>query len=258
LSIKSDKATPYECYLFPLSCEVVNFLFSNPYETWRRLAAIGAENIEKLQSDPDFLKVWRHIRNQASDIFRVGGKQKQIDDIGELFSTFYVKMWTQNSWVLKVEGGCASLVIRLWALLFPPLPLPLCGGLVHEANHFRYLREKDLLNKSRAVLERHRSIMEVQALEEELVFLEKVSEYAPREISLVPNTNLILIRDSLIDVCRTHWNNFRKQGDGYSKRYNKNTARTVTENQERITKAMKMDMGKMSRNRKIMKVQFWT
>jgi hypothetical protein len=235
---------------------VVNFLFSNPYGTWRRLAVIGAENIEKLQSDPDFVKVWKHIRNQASDIFRLGGKQ--IDDIGELFSTFYVKMWTQDPWVLKVEKGCASLVIRLWALLFPPLPLPLCGGLVHEANHFKYLREKDLLNKSRAVLERHRSIMEVRALVEELDFLEKVSEYAPSEIAVVPDTNLILIRDSLPDGCRMHLNNFRKQGHGYSTRYHKITARVVSENQERIAKALKIDMEKMSRDRKILKVQFWT
>ena len=108
------------------------FVVSTIQETRFSLARMGAEDINKLEGNPDLLSVWRLIRGEAIFVLRNGGKS--VIQMGNFFPTFQVDMWTDFPWAFVTERN--SLVVRLWSLLFSST-FQLCGGLVHEASHYR-------------------------------------------------------------------------------------------------------------------------
>lgn len=149
----------------------------------KRIAIDGAKNIHSLQNDPDLPLVWRQIRNQVGEILEVADEDfPSIKKMGEYFPIFYIDMWTEQPWGFNPVRNSGSLVVCLWSLLFHSIFL-LSGGLVHEANHYRYLKCHDMLGRPEPEQTRfkkhHETQMEIDANTEQLGFFENVKKYFP-------------------------------------------------------------------------------
>ncbi|MFC1507193.1 hypothetical protein ACFLQ6_09020 [Thermoproteota archaeon] len=144
-------------------------------EIRKQLAKIGAKEINDLQNDQDLISVWRQNRNLIDELFIKAGRS--ISDIGDAFPEFYLDMWTEESWSFNSSRNSGSLVMCLWSLLFYST-FELSGALVHEANHYRYLKCNGMLGKPEPEQEEfyrtHCPQMEIEANEEQIEFLEKI------------------------------------------------------------------------------------
>lgn len=221
-----------------------------------RLARAGAQDIESLQDDPDILLVWRQIRGEVAYTLREGGKS--IMKIGNTFPTFRVDMWTDFPWAFDTERN--SLVLRFWSLLFSSA-FELSAGLVHEANHYRYLKKRGMLGKPESIQEefakQHRRRMEILAYEEQLTFLKRTANLFPDEIGVpLPKGYLTLSKEEIIQECRHNlmaWN----QKTDYSVDYKKAVLATGKTNYDRIAEIFGIDLTAIKVKRGSIEIRFW-
>ena len=152
-------------------------------------------------------------------------------------------MWTDSPWCFDTERN--SLAVRFWSLLFCP-SFQLAGGLVHEANHYRYLECNGMLGKPESVQEEfeksHRREMEILAREEELEFLERAAPYFPYETTIpMPKHNLVYRRNDIIEKCSASllaWN----EHEDYSEDSDKSNAIIGETNYRVIAQALGVDL----------------
>lgn len=220
-----------------------------------RLAKIGIENISKLQDDPELLHVWREIRTDVAAILKKG--DKDIVAIGDFFPTFQLDMWTDSPWLFDTERD--SLVVRLWSFLFSST-FQLSAGLVHEANHYRYLKTRTMLGKPESVQEefakKHRRRMEILALDEELRFLERTASRFPDQIEIpLTNGHLIYRKNEIIEKCRRNSLAWRQSKD-YSEDYKKNGRATSETNYRVIAQALGISLP-ATKNTQTIRLRFW-
>lgn len=206
-----------------------------------RVARLGALNIESLQDDPDTLLIWRQIRSETASTLREGGKS--IMKIGDAFPTIHVDMWTDFPWAFVTDRN--SLVLRFWSLLFSST-FELSAGLVHEANHYRYLKKRAMLGKPEPIqadfAKQHMRRMEILAHEEELMFLKRTADFFPEEIGvLMPKGYLSFSKNEIIQRCRYNLMAWRQNVD-YSVDYQKGVLATSKTNYDRIAEALGIDL----------------
>lgn len=220
-----------------------------------RLARAGAQDIERLQDDPDTLLVWRQIRSEVAATLREGGKS--ILKIGNTFPTFGVDMWTDFPWAFDTERN--SLVLRFWSLLFSSI-FELSADLVHEANHYRYLKKRGMLGKPESIQEefakQHRRRMEILAHEEALMFLKRTANLFPDEIGVaMPKGYLTFSKNEIIQECRHNliaWS----QNTDYSVDYKKGMLAISKTNYVKIAEVLGIDLTAITDKRGSIKVRF--
>lgn len=222
-------------------------------ETWKFIAILGAEDIYKLKNDQNFLSIWRYIRSQISEMLKLS--DKSVDDIAAIFPHFYMDMWTDCPWAFNTERNGGSLEIRLWALLFPPLPFQLCGGLIHEAHHYEYLRDNDLIGQPNSEQEKHRREMEILAYDKQLRFYKTVEHLIPEEISFIPETNLICNKSEIIEECAVTLQNWKKVPD-YASKYEDEIKSIGHGNYQLISEALQIDLNSMERKKGGFQIEF--
>ena len=220
-----------------------------------RLARIGALDISQLQNDPEVRVVWQQIRTEVAFTLRKAGES--IAALGHAFPTFQVDMWTDFPWAFVTERK--SLVVRLWSLLFAST-FKLCGGLVHEANHFRYLKKRGMLGKPDRIQEqfakKHMRRMEILAHEEELRFLRRAAPLFPDQIGvLMPKGYLTYSKIEIIEKCRRSLSAWTQAAD-YSREYERKALATGETNYERVAEALGIELPQIRDNRSIT-VRFW-
>jgi hypothetical protein len=213
-----------------------------------RLARVGAQDIEPLQDDPD--------RSEAASTLREGGKS--VVKIGNTFPTFRVDMWTDFPWAFDTERN--SLVLRFWSLLFSST-FELSAGLVHEANHYRYLKKRGMLGKPESIQEefakQHKRRMEILAHEEELMFLKRTANLFPDEIGVpMPKGYLTFSKNEVIQKCRHNLMAWSQNAD-YSVDYKKGILATSKTNYGRIAEVLGIDLTGIKDKRGSIKLRFW-
>lgn len=220
-----------------------------------KLARVGASDITKLHDDLNLLSVWGQIKREVA--FTLDKGRKSIIAIGEAFSTFQVDMWSKEPWSFDTERN--SMIIRLWSLLFSPT-LQLCGGLLHETNHYSYLKINNMLGKPEPEQEefskKNKRIMETLAHEEPLEFLQRAEIHFPEIIRVpMPKGDLIYHKSEIIEKCRRNlllW----KETEDYSEDYEEDVAATGEKNYQTIAQALGMNLDMISRRRGGVEIRF--
>lgn len=164
-------------------------------------------------------KTWKNLKNNLYSYFK--DQALSLDDVANDFKKITLTLNPSLSLCYDPKKG--KLIYQLWEFLFdlikddrecfavPALPAKLAGELVHEHNHYLFLRDHDLIGKE--TNSEYEDEMEKQALGAQIDFLEKCKRNVPPSslieqikvsewsIDGVPKLN----SDSSIDtISRTH------------------------------------------------------
>ena len=151
-----------------------------------RIAWLAWKDINLLRRSPFsnlFIKIWINIKNSVAKCFET--VNEDFAAICTDFKTFDLTMMQDFPW--GYESTSASIVLSVWPLLFAPLrfkgknwlhpslSINLPSAILHEHEHFKYLRQHGMIKstptQTQSFAQTHRQQMEFLACDREVDFL---------------------------------------------------------------------------------------
>ena len=137
------------------------------------LARIGFYDIYKLENDSNLKEVWEDIRSKVAKLLEKGGLN--ISSFAKIFPSFEISVDVDYTWGFDPDRN--SLVFHLWSLLFST-DFEIAGALIHEGDHYEFLKNHDMLGKlpqeHEEFRKEHEKSMEIRANKKQKEFLSKV------------------------------------------------------------------------------------
>ena len=167
--------TDFEC----LSENAKNSL----YLAW--LSAVDFSQIKEKNNQTLLTKTWANLKTSMYPYFK--NQPVSLDDIALDFKT--VTFTLNPSLSLCYDPKRGVLIYQLWGFLFdievnesecfaiPAFPVKLAGELVHEHEHYLFLKYHELIGKGTTL--DYEAEMEQQALDAQVAFLEECKQKVP-------------------------------------------------------------------------------
>jgi len=149
------------------------------------LSTVDFERLTEKNNLSILNKTWKNLKNNLYPYFK--DQALSLDDVANDFKKITLTLNPSLSLCYDPKQG--KLIYQLWGFLFdliaddrecfamPALPAKLAGELVHEHNHYLFLRDHDLIGKETNC--EYEDEMEQRALGAQIDFLKKCKRNAP-------------------------------------------------------------------------------